>query len=106
MRAIFAAIKTCPQDSIDILACWGGLVYSNELLRNSLLRIYRGLRFSHKQINWYCLKDTKSGNILTEEGHPRHLSFLQETTVPVLFDIDNYIRHITLQGFIPNEAEV
>jgi len=59
VRAIFAAIKTCPQDSIDILACWGGLVYSNELLRNSLLRIYRGLRFSHKQINWYCLKDTK-----------------------------------------------
>ena len=84
-------ISTIPENS-NIVACWGEKVTTHKLLKESLIKIYDCLK--NKELTWYCLQDTKSGNILTGKEHPRHLSFLKETGMLKSFDIDKYMKKV------------
>jgi hypothetical protein len=89
-------INKSKTNNIDILACWGEKVTEKAYLKNSLNLIHKELSKNNElKINWFCLKDTKSNKILTNKNHPRHLSFLQETTFFQNFDFDNYVKNIT-----------
>ncbi len=86
-------ILTSVNECIDILACWGDKIEENTDMICSLISIYDKLKLHEKYslINWYCLKDVPSGNLLTNNGHPRHLSRLNQTSAPEDFPIEQYI---------------
>lgn len=93
---IIEIIERNEKDKISIVACWGEKFCENTYMRNSLIKIVENIDKLKKKIDWYCLKDTKSGNILTNRGHPRHLSYLKETTIPEPFNIIEYLNKQTL----------
>lgn len=85
-------------EGATILATWGD-ISNNKPLKESLKSIYKGLR--EKKCNWKCVSytDRKVGKEfnnykkegLTKSGHPRHVSFLKQTSYFEDFDIDSYI---------------
>lgn len=91
-------IDNIPENSI-ILATWGD-ISKNKLLKSSLKKIYEGLK--DKNLKWKCPTYTnrKAGKDfnnyktegLTKSGHPRHLSFLKQTTLFNDFNIDEYMK--------------
>ncbi|MBK7379915.1 MAG: DUF1643 domain-containing protein [Ignavibacteriales bacterium] len=93
---IIEIIERNEKDKISIVACWGEKFCENTDMQYSLITILEKIDKLKKKIDWYCLKDTKSGNVLTNGGHPRHLSYLKETTFPEPFNILDYINRIKL----------
>jgi hypothetical protein len=94
-KEIAGQIDKSNLNKIDILACWGESLSAKKYLQLSLKKICQELdKRNDLTVNWFCLKDTKSGNILTEKGHPRHLSYLKETTFLQKFDLEKYIKNI------------
>lgn len=89
-------INTIPENA-TVLATWGN-ISKNKPLRESFEKIYNGLK--DKNCNWKCptLTKRKVGENfdnyekqgLTNEGHPRHVSFLKQTSYFEDFDIKEY----------------
>jgi hypothetical protein len=96
-------INTIPEDA-TILATWGEKISNNTPLKTSLKAIYDGLK--NKNCKWKCVSytDRKVGDNfnsykkegLTKSGHPRHVSFLKQTSFFEDFDIDSYCKKLSL----------
>jgi hypothetical protein len=91
INEISSQISSLNITTVHILACWGEISSTDLMKRRSLNEICIRLNNSDKIFNWFCLKDTKSGRILTEGGYPRHFSRLMETSRLESFDINDYL---------------
>lgn len=101
-KNIETIIKTIPENA-TILATWGD-ISKNKPLKTSLKGIYKGLK--EKNCIWKCVSytDRKVGDNfnsykkegLTKSGHPRHVSFLKQTSFFEDFDIDSYCKKLSL----------
>lgn len=99
-KNIETIIKAIPGNA-TILATWGD-ISKNKPLKTSLKAIYNGLK--EKNCKWKCVSytDRKVGDNfykykkegLTKSGHPRHVSFLKQTSFFEDFDVDLYIENL------------
>ncbi|KAB7889538.1 DUF1643 domain-containing protein [Poseidonibacter ostreae] len=96
-KNIETIINSIPSDA-TVLATWGD-ISKNTPLKTSLFKVYDGLK--EKNCDWKCVTytDRKVGEKfneyskkgLTDSGHPRHVSFLKQTSFFTDFNIDEYV---------------